>query len=169
MLVFDATPLIYLATVERLGMVGLLGQNCVIPEPVYDEVVTVGVEAGHPDARRVEQAVEDGVFEVRDVDESELVRRLEGNPNLSDADASVIALVVENDGIAILDERYGRTTAETEGVETRGTVWIVLLLVRDGELSAEEAREIVDEMVEAGWYCSTDLYSRIVRKLEEMG
>ncbi|HKJ59584.1 MAG TPA: DUF3368 domain-containing protein [Halobacteriales archaeon] len=169
MLVFDATPLIYLATVERLGMVGLLGQNCVIPEPVYDEVVTVGVEAGHPDARRVEQAVEDGVFEVRDVDESELVRRLEGNPNLSDADASVIALAAENDGIAILDERYGRTTAETEGVETRGTVWIVLLLVRDGELSAEEAREIVDEMVEAGWYCSTDLYSRIVRKLEEMG
>ena len=169
MLVFDATPLIYLATVERLGMVGLLGQNCVIPEPVYDEVVTVGVEAGHPDARRVEQAVEDGVFEVRDVDESELVRRLEGNPNISDADASVIALAAENDGIAILDERYGRTTAETEGVETRGTVWIVLLLVRDGELSAEEAREIVDEMVEAGWYCSTDLYSRIVRKLEEMG
>ena len=169
MLVFDATPLIYLATVERLGMVGLLGQNCVIPEPVYDEVVTVGVEAGHPDARRVEQAVEDGVFEVRDVDESELVRRLEGNPNLSDADASVIALAAENDGIAILDERYGRTTAETEGVETRGTVWIVLLLVRDGELSAEEAREIVDEMVEAGWYCSTDLYSRIVRRLEEMG
>jgi len=169
MLVFDATPLIYLATVERLGMVGLLGQNCVIPEPVYDEVVTVGVEAGHPDARRVEQAVEDGVFEVRDVDESELVRRLEGNPNLSDADASVIALAAENDGIAILDERYGRTTAETEGVETRGTVWIVLSLVRDGELSAEEAREIVDEMVEAGWYCSTDLYSRIVRKLEEMG
>jgi len=169
MLVFDATPLIYLATVERLGMVRLLGQNCVIPEPVYDEVVTVGVEAGHPDARRVEQAVEDGVFEVRDVDESELVRRLEGNPNISDADASVIALAAENDGIAILDERYGRTTAETEGVETRGTVWIVLLLVRDGELSAEEAREIVDEMVEAGWYCSTDLYSRIVRKLEEMG
>jgi len=169
MLVFDATPLIYLATVERLGVVGLLGQNCVIPEPVYGEVVTVGVEAGHPDARRVELAVEDGVFEVRDVDESELVRRLEGNPNISDADASVIALAAENDGIAILDERYGRTTAETEGVETRGTVWIVLLLVRDGELSAEEAREIVDEMVEAGWYCSTDLYSRIVRKLEEMG
>lgn len=169
MLVFDATPLIYLATVERISLVERLDETCVIPEPVFDEVVIAGVAAGHSDARRVERAVDDGTFAVRTVGESDLVDRLRENPNLSEADVSVIALAAENDGIAILDERYGRATAETEGVETRGTIWIVLSLVRDGELSADEAREIVDGMIEAGWYCSTDLYSRIVRRLDEMG
>ena len=168
MLVFDATPLIYLATIDRLDLIGALDEKCVIPEPVYEEVVTAGIDAGHPDARRVEQAVEEALFDVRPVDGSELSDRLDGNPNLSEADVAVIAFAAEYGGVAILDERYGRATAETEGVETRGTVWILLSLVGDGHLSASGAREIVDEMIDAGWYCSTDLYTRIVRKLESM-
>jgi predicted nucleic acid-binding protein len=166
MLVFDATPLIYLANVDRLHLLREVDEECLIPEVVYDEVVTAGMDAGHPDARRVEQAVDDGVCDVRSVDDTDLSRRLGGNPNLSEADVAVIAYSAENEEVAILDERYGRATAETEGVDTRGTVWILLSLVRAGHLAADEAREIVDEMIEAGWYCSTDLYTRIVRTLE---
>lgn len=140
-----------------------------IPGPVYDEVVTAGIEAGHPDARRIERAVETGILDVRAAPETDLRNRLEDNPNLGAADVAVIALAAEADGIAVMDERYGRATADTEGVETRGTVWILLSLVRDGELSVAEAREILDGMIEAGCYCSTDLYARIVRKLESMG
>lgn len=167
MLVFDATPLIYLATVDRLDLVQ--GETCVIPAPVYEEVVTTGVEAGHPDARRVEGAVEAGLFEVRPVDDSDAAERLAGNPNLSDADASVIAVAAAAEGVAVLDERYSRAVASAEGVETRGTAWLVLSAVRDGRIPAEEGREVIDEMIDAGWYCSTDLYARLVRRLEGMG
>lgn len=72
MLVLDATPLIFLAAVDRFDLVEVMDEDCVIPEPVHDEVVTEGVEAGYPDARRVERAIEAGTLSVRSVEETEL-------------------------------------------------------------------------------------------------
>jgi predicted nucleic acid-binding protein len=168
MLVLDATPLIYLAMVDRLDVLDALTEDCVVPQPVYDEVVSVGLDAGHPDARRIERATEAGYLSVRHPPESELADRLCDNPNLSEADAAVIALAANADGVAVMDERYGRATAETEGIETKGTVAILGAAVRTGHLTGQEAVEIVDEMIDAGWYCSTDLYTRIVGRLREL-
>lgn len=56
MRVFDATPLIYLATVERLSLVVDHVSEPVVPDPVHQEVVEDGIEAGHADARRIERS-----------------------------------------------------------------------------------------------------------------
>jgi predicted nucleic acid-binding protein len=167
MWVFDATPLIYLGKVDRLGIVAGLDRDRLIPERVYEEVVTEGIEGGYPDARRVERAVEDGLFSVREVEEGAVFERLRRNPNLSGADVAVLSLADELDGVAVMDERYGRDVADTEGIETRGTAYLVGLLVKRGELPAAEGRAIVDGMVEAGWHCSPALYARLVRTFEE--
>ena len=53
MWVFDATPLIYLATVDELTLIAELEESCVIPDRVYTEVVDTGIEQGYPDARRI--------------------------------------------------------------------------------------------------------------------
>ncbi|MEM4780229.1 MAG: DUF3368 domain-containing protein [Halalkalicoccus sp.] len=167
MWVFDATPLIYLGKVDRLEIVAGLDGDRLIPGRVYEEVVTAGIEGGYPDARRVERPVEDGLFSVRGVEESAVFERRCRNPNLSGADVAVLSLADELDGIAVMDERFGRDVADTEGIETRGMVYLVGLLVKRGELSAGEGRAVVDEMVEAGWHCSPALYARLVRIFEE--
>lgn len=69
MLISDATPLIPLATVDQVALLAHPTAACVIPKPGYWEVVTAGVDTGHPDARRIEQAVENGVKSVVSVDE----------------------------------------------------------------------------------------------------
>ena len=46
MWVFDATPLIYLAKVDRLDLIQHLNEPCVIPDRVYEEVVETGIEQG---------------------------------------------------------------------------------------------------------------------------
>lgn len=168
MLVLDATPLIYLATVDRLDVLDSLDEACVVPQPVYDEVVTEGLEAGHVDPRRVEQAVESGTLSVRPAPETEFADRLSENPNLTEADVTVIALAASEDGVAVMDERYGRATADTEGVETSGTAAILGEAVHAGQLTGEEAIDVLDAMIDAGWYCSTDLYTRIVRTFREL-
>lgn len=165
MLVLDATPLIYLATVDRLELLANLNEDCVVPQSVYDEVVTAGIDAGHPDARRVERAVESEALSVRETEATQLAERLRRNPNMSEADVAVIALAAAEEGIAVMDEQYGRATADTEGVETRGTASVLIAVVRTGHLSGDEAVNILDDMIDAGWYCSTDLYTRIVRML----
>lgn len=169
MYVFDATPLIYLAKAKRLSLVGELDYECCLPERVYREVVQTGIEEGYADARRVERAVEDGVLSVLAVEETVRFRRLRRYENLSAADVAVLTLADADDGTAIVDETYGRTVADAEGIPTRGTAFLVLGLVRDGVISAEEARSTIDAMIDAGWYCAPDVYTRILGKIEQLG
>jgi len=65
-----------------------------------------------------------------------------------------------------MDEAYGRDVASTEGIDTRGTAYLVLLLVKRGALDPEAAREVIDAMLEAGWYCAPDVYAGVLRKLD---
>jgi predicted nucleic acid-binding protein len=40
-------------------------------------------------------------------------------------------------------------------------------LLEEDVITKREAREIVDGIIEKGWFCSTYLYARILRMLEE--
>ncbi|WP_436932701.1 DUF3368 domain-containing protein [Halosimplex halobium] len=168
MFVFDATPLIYLAKADALDIVDDHDERCIVPAPVHEEVVDEGIEAGYPDARRVEAAIDADTFEVVTVAETPLRARLEENPNLSDADAAVLACAAARDGVAVMDETAGRDAASVEGIPTRGTAYLVLSQVSDGPLTAEKGRAVVDAMVDAGWYCSTDMYAKIRDKLDSL-
>lgn len=168
MWVFDATPLIYLAKIDRLGLVDHLDEPCVIPERVSEEVVDVGIEQGYPDARRIERGAEGGRFEAVSVGSTPLRTRLRANDSLSDADVDVLACADAHDGVVVMDETYGRDVAATEGITTRGTAYIALRLANQGTIDVEEARDVVDAMVDAGWYCAPDVYARIVQTLESL-
>lgn len=168
MWVFDATPLIYLAKAEHLELIDHIDEPCAIPEPVYEEVVDTGIERGYPDARRIERAVENDVFDVVDAGETALAERLQDNENLSDADISVLAYADAHDAVAVMDETYGRDVAATEGIPTRGTAFLVLRLVKREVLRSDEARETIDAMLDAGWYCAPDVYAAILRKLDSL-
>jgi predicted nucleic acid-binding protein len=103
MWVFDATPLIYLAKVQQLTLVDHLEAPCVIPELVYEEIVTTGLEEGYAGA---------------------------------------------HDGVAVMDETYGRDVATTEGITTRGTAFLVLKCTKQGAISSDDARTTIDAMID---------------------
>ncbi|AGN00793.1 putative nucleic acid-binding protein, contains PIN domain [Salinarchaeum sp. Harcht-Bsk1] len=168
MYVFDATPLIYLATVERLSLVLEHVDDAVLPERVHEEVVVRGNEEGHADARRIERVVDTGSLRVVSASGNDVFGRIARNQQLTDADAAVLAIADTNNAVAVMDEQYGRDVADAEGIRTRGTAFLVLRLLREGILDAEATRTIVDEMVEAGWYCAPNLYARILGKIEEL-
>jgi len=166
--VFDATPLIYLATVERLSLVVDHVSRPMVPEPVHEEVVVDGIEAGHADARRIERAIETGQLRVVPVTDTETFERIAQNDRLTTADAVVLAVAAAEDATAVMDEQYGRDVADAEGIETRGTAFLVLRLLRDDVIEAAEARTILDDMVDAGWYCAPNLYAKLLAKIEEL-
>jgi len=168
MWVFDATPLIYLAKVDRLALVQHLEASCVLPERVYEEVVETGLEQGYPDARRIERSVDADRFDILSVEITTLLTRLQDNSNLSDADVAVLACADAHDGVAVMDETYGRDVAAAEGITTRGTAYLVLKLASEGTLSVDDARTVIDAMIDEGWYCAPDVYAKIVRKLESL-
>ena len=168
MWVFDATPLIYLAKVGRLVFVQQLDVSCVIPERVYAEVVETGLEQGHTDARRIERSVDADRFAIESVETTPLLSRIQENSNLSDADVAVLACADANDGVAVMDETYGRDVAAAEGITTRGTAFLVLKLASKGTISVDAARTVIDAMIDEGWYCAPDVYAKIVQKLDSL-
>lgn len=95
-----------------------------------------------------------------------MATRLERHDGLSDADVAVLACADARDAVAVMDEVASRLAAEVEGIETRGTAYVVLSAVKRGALSPEDGRETIDAMIDAGWYVAPDLYTTIGRKLE---
>ena len=168
MWVFDATPLIYLAKVDRLALVQQLDASCVIPERVYEEVVGTGREQCYPDARRIERSVDADRSDIVSVATSALLTRLQDNSNLSDADVAVLACADAHDSVAVIDETYGRDVAAAEGITTRGTAYLVLKLASEGTLSVDDARTVIDAMIDEGWYCAPDVYAKIIQKLDSL-
>ncbi|MFH5801573.1 DUF3368 domain-containing protein [Haladaptatus sp. CMAA 1911] len=168
MWVFDATPLIYLGKAAALTHLSAIESPRFIPERVYDEVVTAGLDYEYPDARRIEQQVERGTFEVVSVEETTLFTRLQRNPNLSEVDVAVLVLAAEHNATAVMDEQYGRDVAATEEIPTRGTAYLLLSLIKENEITADEARKYIDAMLDAGWYCAPNLYAQIIAKLDTL-
>nr|WP_241658484.1 DUF3368 domain-containing protein [Halorubrum sp. BOL3-1] len=78
----------------------------------------------------------------------------------------MLAYADARNAVTVMDEVAGRSAAEVEGIETRGTAYIVLAAMKRGDLSPEAGREAIDTMVDAGWYVAPDVYAAIVRKLE---
>ncbi len=167
MLVLDATPLIYLAKAGVLGELEQLDERLVIPQAVYEEVVLRGRETGEPDAQVIARLVENGMFEVQDTEDGDVYRELLEDPHLSEADRAVLSLADVENGVAVADEEHARSVADVVGVETRGTIYLLFRLLKQGTMDADAVRETVDRMVDAGWYCSTDLYADILQKLDE--
>jgi predicted nucleic acid-binding protein len=67
-----------------------------------------------------------------------------------------------------MDETYGWDVAATEGITTRGTAYIVVLLATEGAIDVADARTIIDGMIDGGWYCVPDVYAKVVRKLDSI-
>lgn len=84
----------------------------------------------------------------------------------SAADIAVLARAEAREAVAVMDEAAGRSAAEVEGIDTRGTACLVLSAVKSGQLPPNAARKTIDTMIQSGWYVAPDLYTRIVQKLE---
>lgn len=163
-LVFDSTPLIYLGKVRVLNKLKSLKVKKIIPASIYQEVVKKGKLLGKEDAFYIENLTEEEVFEIAKAENQ--IKSLPSY-NLSEADKEVLSLAKEKSGMAVIDEDAGRKIAEVEGIEVIGSVGILFNLLRKKIIDKKKLREIVDKMIEEGWYCSIELYSFIISKLDE--
>ncbi len=164
--VFDSTPLIYLGKVRLLEKVKRLFTRNIIPASVYEEVVEEGKRRGEADAFYVQKLVEEHIFEVYSAPKR--ISPFLENTALDNADRDVLTIAQELGGRAILDEEKARTVAEIVGIPKGGSLFLLLTLVRKKIITAPEARELIEAIIEAGWYCSTAQYASIVRELERL-
>lgn len=164
-LVFNSTPLMYLAKVGLLPLLRDIPCEKLIPPGVKEEVLNKGKEKAAKDALIIERILQEETLKIVRVRNEELLRLLCRVPELHPADAEVLALAKEVGGM-VVDDRVARDAAKVYGIEHGGTAFILALLVKLGSISKERAKLALDDMVSSGWRCSAELYSKIIRMIE---
>ena len=131
------------------------------------EVVDKGKQKGIPDAIVLEKLFDNGVFKLREPKDKLFLSRLSQTRGLHVLDAMVLALAKECDGLAVIDDEVARKTAKVYGIGYVGTPYVLVRAVFEGLISKKEARQVVNDMVSAGWRCSVESYAKIMESLEK--
>ena len=167
LLVFNSTPLIYLAKVGLSKVLeDLKGEKVTSPD-VKREVVDEGKRKGVPDAVVLEKLFSSKVFRVVEPKDKGFLSRLLKTRGLHMTDAEVLALARELDGLAVVDDEVARKTAKVYGIAYVGTPYVLVRAVSEGIITRDRARQAVNDMVSAGWRCSIESYARIMEVLEK--
>ena len=162
--VLDPSSLIYLGKLRILEKIRELEGKKLVPKSVYNEVVKKGRERNEPEAAYIDELIKKKIITVKSISAQSL-----GNiPFLSEADKDVIALAEQTKSIAIIDELYANSIAESFKIESHGTVYILLALMQKGAMTKKQAVEHIDKMISFGFYLSAEKYKEILKSIEKM-
>lgn len=157
--------LINLASARLLDAAAGLPEKLLVPPEVVEETVGTGERLGYAEAFLLRKALGTGGFQVATAAGRRLVGRLMQEGRLRRTDASVIATAIEQRALVASDDAKVRRAAEREGLSLGGTGYVLARLVKTGKLARRDAKRSLDAMVESGWYCDVETYSKILRQL----
>jgi predicted nucleic acid-binding protein len=167
-LIFDATPLIYLARIGRVRVLETIPQPKFTSRSVFIEVLEQGKAKGHADALAIEPLFESKAIRITDPSPKGIIRSLVKVRGLEQADAETLAIAKERSYRAVVDDLLARKVARTYNIDYVGTPYILFLAVRNQVLTKQDALQAFDGMIEAGWRCGPELYREITEKIKQI-
>jgi uncharacterized protein len=149
----NSTPLIHLSRVGHLELLRLLFARVLVPQAVITEVL--------PGTPAIAEPLRDGWIVPTTVADAakveEFARRLGGA-----GEAEVIALALEHPGSTVLvDERAARLVCQELGLNTRGTLGVLLEAKSAGHLPA--VGPVVDLLLARGFWLDADTRELVLR------
>lgn len=144
--VTNAGPLMALAKLGLLHLLGRLYGKVLMPWAVYDEVVLHGMEQGFSDSLQVKLAVQQKHLVVKAVKkQSTDITAL----SLHKGEKETLSLSLEhNADLVLLDDMLARSEAQALGFSVKGTLGVIVKGYRKEILSLDEVRIIFDSIIE---------------------
>ena len=161
MVVVDSSALIPLAWIGRLDLVSTAFEDVHTTEAVCEEVLVEG--------KRGTAALDEflaGVTVHEPPDAAEDVASMEG---IAAADASVILLAAAEQEILLANDKGLIEVAHSHGVETWWVTTLLLRCTKTGAVPAEEATDILYDLVDQGMNLHPKVYARVQKELRELG
>lgn len=150
LVVADASPLILLGRLGCLHLLQSLFDRVVMPREVFLEI-TSG-EGDLPGSQAVRKA---GWLEVVEADE-ETALQASLRRDLDQGEAAAIALAKSLAAdLLLIDERQGRSVAESLGLEVKGTLGALLMAKNEGLV--DPLRPVLERLRQEGAWISDDL------------
>ena len=163
-IVSNATPLIYLAKANQLQILREVVFQVFIPQRVYHEVVAEGKRLEEEDAYLVDEAVKEGWISVHQVKKQYPVQI-----PIHPGEREVISLAKELGILRVLmDDTKARKASELLGLKPTGTLGILLRAVAMHKLTFEHFLDILEGMVQSGFYLREEVYLKAVHEAHKL-
>lgn len=157
--VADAGPLIALARVDRLDVLGSLFGQVFVPPLVAQELVALS----RPDSQRLQAAL-DRWLAVHELT-APVPTALRADRRLSEADQSVITLAGELRLPLLMDERAGRAAAQHLGIPVAGVAEVIRQAKHAGLV--QSIRATLEAMIREGYWLSPTLIDLVAARAGE--
>jgi len=160
-IVSNASPLINLARIGKLGLLQNLYGELIIPGAVWQEIVVEG--AGQPGAEEVKAA---DWIKQQDVTNRHLTKALKQELDTGEAEAIALALEIGAD-LLLMYEHLGREVARHLEVRYTGLIGVLIEAKRKGFIAS--IKPCLDQLRDiAGFRLSEKLYTRVLQDQEEL-
>ena len=154
--VSNSTPIISLATVGHISLLGTLFGRIMIPREIERELKS----NKYPGYKDIEQPWCD----IKDVQGMLYVGFLCHDLDRGEAEAITLAKELQADTL-ILDERTGYQIAKQQGLHVIGTLTVLLMAKQQGIIPS--VRPLLDEMIQKGRWYSQSVYHSFLRQIGE--
>ncbi|WP_255192653.1 hypothetical protein [Natronobeatus ordinarius] len=161
MVVVDSSALIPLAWVGRLDLVSTTFDDVRTTEAVREEVLTEGKRG----TAALDEFLEGVTIHETQAEAGE-VASLEG---VAVADASVILLAASDEERLLANDKGLIEVTRSHGVECWWVTTLLLRCTNEGDLSADEATDVLYELVDEGMNLHPKVYAQVQKKLRELG
>ncbi len=161
--VSNSTPLIYLAKIGKLDLLKVLFGEILIPKEVWNEVVEKGKSLGRKDAYIVENAVARGWIKVVAADTFEIPIELDKG----EEEALSLAKQLNLD-IVLIDEVSARSAARLLGLTPRGTIFVLLMALKQRKIEFDGFLQALDELIEEGFRLKEEVYVQAIKEATKL-
>lgn len=157
--VVDASPLIFLSKVNQLALLKLAAIRVVVPHEVATEISAKG------DDDITARAVRDNAAWLHILPASPVPNAIQAW-DLGAGESAVLAAAQQaTHAVAVLDDLLGRKCAHTFGIETLGTLGLILIAKQRGHLPL--ARPMLEQMRLNGMYLADTVIDRALAMVGE--
>lgn len=161
MVTLDSSALIPLSWVGRLDLIWAAFDDLRTTTEVREEVLV----EGKPGTASLRAFLEDvAVHETPD--RAGRVATMEG---IAVADASVLLLASAHEDLLLANDRALIEVARSHGVECYWVTTLLLGCTKEGVVDAEEAKDVLYDLVDAGMNLDPQVYAQVQRRLETLG
>jgi len=158
--------MIYLSKIGALHLLFKLFNEVIIPKEVYGEIIR-GREKYHEEVDIVEEFIREGKIKVINLRDKylRLAEKLaKKSRRLHSGEISAILLAKqERISTILVDDRVAYSVAKAFGLKPVRTTALLLILLKNGEISFLEFKSLLLSLISAGFYITADIYELILK------
>ncbi len=162
MAIIDSCVLILLSRIGRISLLKYF-KKILITAEIYDEVVKEA--KGRLGVSEIGKACEDWIRITEIKSREKKTGKLYG---IEKADISIILLAKETNDLLLTNDRMLIKIARSKGIECYWLTTFLLKLVKEKKIAKDEAKNILFDLVESGMRIRIEVYSAILRRIDEI-